>query len=116
MFFMIGWVVKIEDLIIQRRLRWYSNAMREDINFPIRYVYDTKITGERKKGPPRKLWEECIKNDLKRMHPIERNDESELEQKLLSPASRPLDRTFVVVCLSYNGYSKAVKIQRNFES
>ena len=76
--------------------------MREEVNSSIRYVMGIKITGERKKGRPRKLWEECIKKDLKRMHTIERNDESELEQKLLSPASRPLDRTFVVVCLSYN--------------
>ena len=94
MFFMIGWVVKIEDLIIQRPLRWYGNAMREDINSTIRYVYGIKITGERKKGRPRKLWEEYIKKDLKRMHTIERSDESELEQKLLSPANRPLDRAF----------------------
>ena len=73
--------------------------MREEVNSSILYVMGIKITGERKKGRPRKLWEECIKKDLERMHTIERNDESELEQKLLSPASGPLDRTFVV-CLS----------------
>ena len=73
--------------------------MREEVNSSIRYVMGIKITGERKKGRPRKLWEECIKKDLERMHTIERNDESELEQKLLSPVSGPLDRTFVV-CLS----------------
>ena len=73
--------------------------MREEVNSSIRYVMGIKITGERKKGRPRKLWEECIKKDLERIHTIERNDESELEQKLLSPVSGPLDRTFVV-CLS----------------
>ena len=72
--------------------------MREEVNSSIRYVMGIKITGERKKGRPRKLWEECIKKDLERIHTIERNDESELEQKLLSPVSGPLDRTFVV-CL-----------------
>ena len=73
--------------------------MREEVNSSIRYVMGIKITGKRKKGRPRKLWEECIKKDLERIHTIERNDESELEQKLLSPASGPLDQTFVV-CLS----------------
>ena len=63
--------------------------MREEVNSSIRYVMGIKITGERKKGRPRKLWEECIKKDLERIHTIERNDESELEQKLLSPAIRP---------------------------
>ena len=91
--------MKIEDLIIQRRLQWYGNAMRENINSPIRYVMGIKITGERKTGRPRKFCEGCIKKDLERMHTIERNDASKLEEKLLSPTNRPLYRTFVV-CFS----------------
>ena len=59
----VGVFVKIEDMIIQRRQRWYSHAMRGDINSQIREVMDVEITGQRKKGRPRKSWEECVKKD-----------------------------------------------------
>ena len=52
-------VVKIEDLIIQNRLRWYGHVMRGDINSQLCEVMEVEITGKRKKGQPRKLWEEC---------------------------------------------------------
>ena len=57
-------VVKIEDMIIQSRLWWYGHVMRGDINSQIHQVMKVEITGKRKKGQPRKLWEECVKMDL----------------------------------------------------
>ena len=62
----VGVVVKIEDLIIQSCLQWYSHVMHGDINSQIREVMDVEITGKRKKGRPRKWWEECVKKDLER--------------------------------------------------
>ena len=59
----VGVVVKIEDLIIQSRLRWYGHVMCGDINSQIHEVMEVEITGKRKKGRPRKSWEECIKKD-----------------------------------------------------
>ena len=59
----VGVVVKIED-IIQTRLQWYGHIMCGDINWQIRKVMEVEITGKRKKGRPRKSWEECIKKDL----------------------------------------------------
>ena len=53
----VGVVVKIEDMIIKRRLRWYGHVMRGDINSQKREVLKVKITGKRKKGRPRKSWE-----------------------------------------------------------
>ena len=50
----VGVVVKIEDMIIQSRLRWYGLVMRGDINSQIREVMELEITGKRKKGRPRK--------------------------------------------------------------
>ena len=38
--------------------------MRGDINSQIREVMEVEISGKRKKGRPRKSWEECIKKDL----------------------------------------------------
>ena len=62
----MGGVVKVEDMIIQSCLRWYTHVMRGDINSQIREVSKVEITGKRKKGRPRKSWEECIKKDVKR--------------------------------------------------
>ena len=62
----VGVVVKIEDLIIQSRLRWHGHVIRGDINSQIREVIEVEITGKRKKGRPRKSWEECVKKDLER--------------------------------------------------
>ena len=59
-------VVKIEDIIIQSRLWCYGHAMRGDINSQIREVMEVEVTGKRKKGRPRKSWEECVKKDLER--------------------------------------------------
>ena len=59
-------VVKIEDIIIQSRLWCYGHAMRGDINSQIHEVMEVEVTGKRKKGRPRKSWEECVKKDLER--------------------------------------------------
>ena len=61
----MGVVVKIEDMIIQSRLRWYGHNMCGEINSQIREVVELEITGNRKKGRPRKSWEECVKKDFK---------------------------------------------------
>ena len=57
-------VVKIEDMLIQSCLWWYGHVMRGDINSQIREIMEIEITGKRKKGGPRKSWEECKKGDL----------------------------------------------------
>ena len=61
----MGVVVKIEGMIIQNRLRRYGHVIRGDINSKIGEVMEVEITGKRKKGGPRKSWEECVK-DLER--------------------------------------------------
>ena len=60
----LGIVVKIEELIIQSRLRWYGHAMRGDINSQMHEVMEVEITGKRKKGRLWKSWEEGVKKDL----------------------------------------------------
>ena len=59
-------ILKIGDLIIQNHLRWYGHVMCVDINSQIREVMEFEITRKRKKGQPRKSWEECVKKDLER--------------------------------------------------
>ena len=62
----VGVVMIIKDSIIQRHLRWYGHVIRRDISSQICEVMEHEIPGKRKKGRPRKLWEECIKKDLER--------------------------------------------------
>ena len=42
-----------------------SYVMRGDINSQMREVMDVEIAGKRKKGRPRKSWDEGIKKELK---------------------------------------------------
>ena len=46
----VGVVVKIEDMISQKCLRWCDHVMREDINSQIREVMKVEVNGKRKKG------------------------------------------------------------------
>ena len=62
----VGVVVKIEDMIIQSCLWWYGHVICRDINSQIHEVIKLEITGKRKKGQPRKSWEERVKKDLER--------------------------------------------------
>ena len=62
----VGVVVTIKDFIIQRRLRWYGHVIRRDISSQIHEVMEHEIPVKRKKGRPRKSWEECVKKDLER--------------------------------------------------
>ena len=59
-------VMKIDDKIIQSRLRFFGHVICIDIDSQIREVMEVEITGKRKKGRPRKSWEECVKKDLER--------------------------------------------------
>ena len=43
----VGVVMKIEDMIIQSRLRWYGHVMRGDINSQISEVMKVEITEKR---------------------------------------------------------------------
>ena len=63
---MVSVVVKIDNTIIESRLRWYGHVMHGDIKSQICKVMEVEITGKRKIGWPRKSWEECVKKDLQR--------------------------------------------------
>lgn len=52
-------------MILQSCLQWYGHVIQGDINSQIREVMELQTTGERKKSPARKLWEECVKKYLK---------------------------------------------------
>ena len=51
----LGAVVKIKDMIIQSRLRWYDNLTRGDINTQIREVMEVEITGKKEEGSAKEI-------------------------------------------------------------
>ena len=61
-------------MIIQSRLQWYGQVMRRDINSEMCEVMEVGRIGKRKKGRPRKAWEECLNKDLER-YGFRREDE-----------------------------------------
>ena len=56
---------KIKEMKIQSRLLQYDHIMHGESS-QIGEVMEVEISGKRKKGRPRKSWEECIKEDLER--------------------------------------------------
>ena len=50
---------------IQSHLRQYDHIMHGESS-QIGEVMEVEISGKRKKGRPRKSWEECVKEDLER--------------------------------------------------
>ena len=56
----VGFVVKIEDMIIQSCLWWYGHVICRDIISQICEVMELEITGNRKNGRPRKSLEEWV--------------------------------------------------------
>ena len=88
----VGVAVKIGDMIMQSRLRWYGHVIRQD-NSQILEVMELEITGKRRKGRPRKSWEECVKKDLEQ-YGLRREDvydrekwREQIKAKIATPAS-----------------------------
>ena len=99
-------VVKIEDMIIQSGLRWYGYVMSGDINSQIREVLEVEITGKRKKGQPRKSWEECIKKDLERygLRREDAYDRKKWQERIRTKIANPdngIKMDVVVVVVAY---------------
>ena len=62
----VGVVVKIEYMIIQKRLWWYSHVMCGVINSEIREVAEVEITWKKEEALTKEPWEECVKKDLEK--------------------------------------------------
>ena len=51
----VGVAVKIQDILLHSRLRWYGHAIRRDTNSQMHELLRLETSGKRKKGQPRKL-------------------------------------------------------------
>ena len=78
-------------MIIQSRLRWYGHVMRGDIDSQIQEVMEDEITGKRKKGRPRKSWENCMKKDMEQysLRREDGSDQKKLREQIRAKIANP---------------------------
>ena len=58
----------ITDLLQQKRLRWYGHVERMDKENPVRQVRLINVNGTRRKGRPRKTWQQLVRTDLDQLN------------------------------------------------
>lgn len=56
----------IEDYIERRQLGWWGHLIRMEEDTQTRKVWETKMTGKRKKGRPKQTWDDVVKKILKK--------------------------------------------------
>lgn len=62
--------------IIKRRLMWAGNAYRKQRLLVVRQVIEKDTIGKRSLGRPRLRWEDCVKEDIKKIGPDIRRKEA----------------------------------------
>ncbi|XP_068219783.1 uncharacterized protein [Palaemon carinicauda] len=58
-------VRKLSDKIQESRLRWYGHIMRRNEQYIGRKVMAMEAQGTSRRGRPKLMWEDCIKDDLR---------------------------------------------------
>ena len=57
-------LAKIRDCVQSRRLRWFGHVERmEDVNW-VKRSREIVVTGQSRRGRPRRTWDEVVRNDL----------------------------------------------------
>ena len=122
MFFGTGWVMRRSKTLIQSRPRWYGYVIRRDINSQVRQVMELEITGKRKKGRPRRSWEDCVKKDLE-LYGLRREDVYDREkcwEQIKGEIANPGQPGIMVFCcfllLFIEPYISQAKWNRTFRS
>jgi hypothetical protein len=59
-------VEDVEEFMRGHRLRWFGHVERMEQSKLTRRVRDTVIEGDKKRGRPKKTWNETVKEDLKK--------------------------------------------------
>ena len=55
----------IRSVVQRRRLRWYGHVERMEVGSCVRRSREIQAPGTRRRGRPRKTWDEVVRNDLK---------------------------------------------------
>ena len=60
-------IIGVCDRVREGRLRWFGHVERKDRGDWVSACRDMTVVGERGKGRGRKIWKECIADDMRRM-------------------------------------------------
>ncbi|KAE8684196.1 myosin-J heavy chain-like isoform X2 [Hibiscus syriacus] len=58
-------VMPVSEKLREGRLRWFGHVLRRQPSDTVRRVESITVDGARKRGRPRRKWEDCLKTDLK---------------------------------------------------
>ncbi|KAE8664803.1 hypothetical protein F3Y22_tig00112738pilonHSYRG00472 [Hibiscus syriacus] len=58
-------VVPIPEKLREGRLRWFGHVLRRQPSDAVRRVESITVDGARRRGRPRRKWEDCLRFDLK---------------------------------------------------
>ncbi|KAE8665951.1 RING/U-box superfamily protein with ARM repeat domain isoform 1 [Hibiscus syriacus] len=64
-------VVSVSEKLREGRLRWFGHVLRRLPSDAVRRVESITVDGARRKGRPRRKWEDCLKSDLRDLALIE---------------------------------------------
>src|SRR5277367_5710713 len=55
----------ITEMMRCNRLRWFGHLEQKNVDNWVSKCRNIKVQGSRRRGRPRKTWQECINNDMK---------------------------------------------------
>ncbi|KAE8726473.1 Glutathione reductase, cytosolic [Hibiscus syriacus] len=58
-------VVPVAEKLREGRLRWFGHVLRRQPSDAVRRVESITVDGARRRGRPRRKWEDCLRTDLK---------------------------------------------------
>ena len=61
-------VAPISDKLREGRLRWFGHVRRRRTSEPVRRVESITVDGLRRRGRPKRTWDEQLKQDMKDLH------------------------------------------------
>ena len=64
----IGGTVKVREItkkLQERRLQWFGHVMRKEEESVCRRVMNMEVPGTRRRGRPRKRWEDTLNEDMR---------------------------------------------------
>ena len=60
-------ICEVAEVVRRGRLRWYGHVERMNGDNWVSACRDIKVEGARGRGRPRKTWQDCVSEDMKRL-------------------------------------------------
>ena len=81
----------LEDYLRQKGSRWFEHIVRRDEEVEIKYVFELKIEGRRKRGRPVKRWIDVVEEDMKKRGVVQQDavDKEGWERRAVKGLAKP---------------------------